>query len=264
MEDLNISNTSLGVSPENAPTDIPPKSKGKGMVLAVGAVILILILGGVAFWAGIFKPSAQSDGSVSKSSTLAPSSNNFSAKGARVNGEEISAAQVDDRAKVILADIQAQGVQIGAEQENFAKQQALQQLINEALLLQAAAKANIAVSDEQVENQFKSVAKSFATPEEFDQALAKNNTTADQLKADIKRQFTIQAYLDSQIDQNTITASDKEIEDLYNQYAVNTPEMPPFDSVKPQLEQQLRQQKFNQQVKQLLQKLASEAQIEIL
>ncbi len=263
MEDLNISNTSPDTSPESTSSDTSPKNKGKGAILAAGAVILILVLGGAAFWAGIFKQSP-SGGENKQADLLFSGEGDFSAQGARVNGEEISAAQVDDRAKVILADMRAQGVQIGPEQENFAKQQALQQLINEALLLQAAAKANITISDEQVESQFQSVANSFTSPEEFSQALAKNNTTADQLKADIKRQFTIQAYLDSQIDKNTVTASDKEIEDLYSQYAANTPEMPPLDSIKPQLEQQVRQQKFNQQVKQLLQKLASEAQIEIL
>ena len=232
--------------------------------MAASAVILILILGGAAFWAGIFRQTEEPAGKQSGAGSLPTQNSNFSARGARVNGEEISADQVDKRAKVILADMQAQGVQIGPEQKNFAKQQALQQLINEALLLQAAAKANITISDEQIESQFQSVANSFASPEEFNQALAKNNTTADQLKTDIKRQFTIQAYLDSQIDKNVIAVSNKEIEDLYNQYAANTPGMPPLDSVRSQLEQQLSQQKFSAQVKQLLQKLASEAQIEIL
>ena len=254
MKDTKFSHQQSDPS-DNTAGNTPSKGKGKAVVLAVSAIVLILALGGVAFWAGVFPgKEAQINQKPSTSKEV----------WARVNGEEITDKKMQERVSILLSDALAQGVEVTQEQRQLVNQQALQQLINETLLLQAAQQAGVVVDDSVVENQYQQIVASFSSPDDFDQALAKNGTTAQGLKNDIKRQLTIQAYLDTQIDKNKIQVNDKDVEDLYNQYAANADNIPPLEVIAPQIKQQLEQQKYTEQVTLLLQKLADNAQIEIL
>lgn len=235
-----------------------PKSTSKILWIVLGLVLVIVAAAAVfAFDKGFFNAGGDD------TAILGNTPSEESDIAARVNKAEITNDQVAARVQLILSNTQAQGTQITPDLVVAARQQALQQLINETLILQAAQDSNIAASDEAVQAQYDTFASSFPSPEQFQQALSDNNATEQEIKADITRQLTIQQYIDENTDSESIVVTDEEVKNLYDQYSEQG-EIPAIDEVRGQLEQQLRQQKLNAQIDQLIQKLADAANIEIL
>src|SRR5262245_34191713 len=97
---------------------------------------------------------------------------------ARVNGKDITAAQLDKQVQT-----QVQGAeQPAAEEVQALKLQALNQLINDQILLERAAAANLSASDAEVDvkfNEFKSQGQ--YTEEKFQELLKEQKTTTEDI-----------------------------------------------------------------------------------
>lgn len=230
---------------------------GKLVGLAIGAVIIIA--GAVALFALDGNPLAQftgsQDGSARSGDVVA-----------RVNGEEVTRGELDARVLQTEQQLQAQGQGAQLEQEDAREQleqQALEQLISQKLILQAAAEANITVSDEQVEQQFQQTVSQLGSGDALDQQLAQFGLTQETFRQSIRDQLTVQQYLAQTVDQSAITVSDEEIQATYDQISAQQ-DVPPLAEVRDQVEAQLRQQKQNTQINELVQNLRADADIEIL
>lgn len=99
--------------------------------------------------------------------------------------------------------------------------QTLQNLINEELIKQESQKANIQVTDADVEKEMASLKKSFSSEEEFQAALKQYNMSLDKLKSDISVQVQLRKLLEPQV-----KITDADIKDYYdkNLESLKTPE----------------------------------------
>lgn len=118
-----------------------------------------------------------------------------------INGEEITQMQLDEQwdSLPVIAKMQ------------ITKDQLLEELVQETLLLQEAEKQNVIVSDEEVE-QFINIQlnQMGMTYKQFEEALASQGTSAEEMKEIYQKQLTVAKLFDKTID-NTLNASEEEI-----------------------------------------------------
>lgn len=180
---------------------------------------------------------------------------------ASVNGAIISQEELQTQ----MAQQQASLAALGAgntPDETVLREQALNALISEELLLQAASEAGITVTDEEVNAQIEATRAQFPDEEAFNTALESEGFTEESLREQVQEQLTIQKYINSEIDLDAITVTDEEIQSLYDQVAA-TQDVPPLSEIRTQVEAQIQQQKEQGFVGQLLEKLRDAANIEI-
>jgi foldase protein PrsA len=89
--------------------------------------------------------------------------------------------------------------------------QTLETMISEELVKQESDKANIQVTDADLEKELDQIKKSFSSDEQFTQALASYNMTLESLKADMHTQVQLRKLLEPQV-----KISDEEIKTYYD------------------------------------------------
>ncbi len=253
------------VEPTAKPVTKKKRTSNKNILLAGGGVIVLVIIAlAIIFFTGgmdRFLADSQTD----DNNTTDQSQNQDNNKTvAIVDGQKITQAEVNDRTGLIIAGFNVPANQITNEQKVQARQIALQQLINEMLILKAAQSSGITVSTDEVQGELDKIIGNFPDEQSFNQALSKNNLTVDNLKNDITRRLIIQKYIDANTNGSSIEVTDDEVGQLYDQYAANQDNMPDIEEIRKQLEQQIYQQKLNKQVDALIKKLQDAADITIL
>ena len=144
---------------------------------------------------------------------------------------------------------------------------ALDLLIGQTLLLQAAKQAGITASSTATEMQLTSTKAQFNDESTYQQALAARSMTEDDLRSKISDGLVIQAYLDQQINLSTLAATDAEIKSLYDQLTSQQPSTstpPPLNQVRDQVAQLVAQQKQQEATNTLVAQLRAAAQVQIL
>lgn len=150
-----------------------------GIALIAAAIIIALI---VIFW-----PQGGNDAVVT------------------VNGEPILQEEVDFQYNLLPA----------AYQQTFTREQVLEQIIDEELVVQAAVAKGITVSDEEVLKRIQAIiAENQISLSEFQENLAQYNVTQERFEELIRRQQLIDAYLNMTLTPSP--ADETTLEALYN------------------------------------------------
>lgn len=169
---------------------------------------------------------------------------------ATVNGEEIMQEDVAEMQELYAA----QGMPISEEQ-------ALEQLIQQEVLYQAA--AEYLPTEEEAEEQLEAqVAMMGMTMEEFHEALQNEGLSYDEQLKDFRRQLAIQDFLHEAVEAPEVT--EEEAKEFYEEYKQQYPEeeLPPFEEVEPQIVMQLEQQKQQEAMGPFIEELREKADIE--
>ncbi len=185
---------------------------------------------------------------------------------ALVNGTPITRAQLT-KAESQIAAQQGLSATSTAAQAQF-QSNALDSLIAETLLSQAAQKAGITASSSAVDAQVASAKSQFSTPSEYQLALAAQGMTEADLRAQISKNFAINTYLEQQLNLANATATVAEIQAAYNQVkaqqAPGATPLQPLAQVRTQVAQMIVQQKQQQSVSAYVAQLRSVADVKIL
>lgn len=129
---------------------------------------------------------------------------------ATVNNKEI---QGTDLEKYYKATVGNNPQQPSPEEAGILRLKILENLIQDEILQQQAAKFNLTASDEDVNARLTEM-KAPYTQEEFDRSLQQHNQTLDDLKRDIRRQLTTTKLLNKEIE-SKINITDAEISAYY-------------------------------------------------
>ncbi|MFS0820694.1 SurA N-terminal domain-containing protein [Bacillus sp. 1P02SD] len=183
-----------------------------------------------------------------------------------VNDQKISGSDYNSA----LASVQGFMQQMGQdptskEAAEQAKNQTIDSLIGQTLLLQDADKKNYNVSDAEINKKLDEIKKQFKTEEEFETALKKSGMDMKTFETQIADDIKLQQYVEKEVPVGEIT--DEEIQKMYNQFAEQGKstgqEIPKLEEVKPQIEQSLQQQKQQEKLAQQVEELKKTAKIDI-
>ncbi|HBT20683.1 MAG TPA: hypothetical protein DEA47_04915 [Peptococcaceae bacterium] len=135
---------------------------------------------------------------------------------ARVNGEKITLSELNKKVEEIKAGLESQGIDIESEEGQSAmgkvEEEALNQLINETLLLQEAEKQGVLAGDDEVQRRLREIKKNFSS-EEFESLLKAQNLT----ERDFKKQLKLQLSADALFNKVTkdVKVSDGELREYF-------------------------------------------------
>jgi parvulin-like peptidyl-prolyl isomerase len=183
-----------------------------------------------------------------------------------VNDKEILGSDYNSA----LASAQGQMQQMGQdptskEAAEQVKQQTIDSLVGQTLLLQEADKKSYKVSEADINKQLDEIKKQFKTEKEFEAALKKSGMDMKTLETQIADEIKLKKYVEKEFPASEIT--DEEIQKTYDQYAeqgkTTGQEVPKLEEVKTQIEQSLQQQKQQEKLVQQVEKLKKNAKIEI-
>lgn len=226
------------------------KSKHKKIILF--AVTLLVIIGAVSY----FLPD--------KFNILSILNLSNSSLAAVVGDEKITKNDLSDRVNKNKEVFKQQGVDLSDEKvlEKINKQ-TLDEMINEKVLLQNAKKEGITASDDEVSVAYDNLVSKFKSKDDFNKELSALSFTEKSLKENINKQIVLKRYVEKNTDIKNITATKEEIRNLYNNYKTNQKDMPNFEEIEKQLENEVKQQKIRVMVEAFIEKIKKETEIKI-
>jgi len=190
---------------------------------------------------------------------------------AEVNGTEIEKAEFEDAYQQQYQQMAMQSQMSGGKvDENGLKKQVVDNLVNTELLVQEADDRGIEVSQEQADAELTKLAKQngMKSGDEFAKALEKQGMDRETVDEQLQAQVQIQQLLAEET--GDTKPSEKELRALYQtakaqqeQAGKKGQKVPPFEQVKPQLVDQLEQQKQSEAASTLIEKLRKDAEIEV-
>jgi peptidyl-prolyl cis-trans isomerase SurA len=182
---------------------------------------------------------------------------------ALVNGVAISQETFDAQLATSIATFTSQGIDV-EDPVNLLqiKNQVLDNLINNEVLNQAVLTSDIEITPEEVDAEIANLLSQAGSQEALDAQLATAGLTEEGLRSDIIRQLATQRYLAQNVDVNSVTVSDEEVQKFYDDSKVAQPDLPPLDEVRDQAVQQLTVNKQQALVNDFIVSLRAEAEIE--
>ena len=140
---------------------------------------------------------------------------------ATVNGHSITYAELD---KQFQAQFSSSNERSSDDQMMIQRLEVLRTLIDNQIMLQRAEKLSLMATDSEVDTKFTEL-KSPYTQEEFQRQLAARKMSADDLKAQIRQDLSIQKLINKEITSH-INISDKDVAEFYaaNKSSFNFPE----------------------------------------
>lgn len=182
-----------------------------------------------------------------------------------VNGQKIMRLVYDERYAQLASIITSQGQSATTTEAQAAiKNQTLDNLVTETLLLQAADKEGIKTDEKAVDTAFTQNKSQFPDEAEFKKALTAQGYTESTFKEFLTKDNIIRQYLTAHVDLSSAPATKEEVEALYKQAAANDKTVPPLEQVRAQVENQINQQKQQQLISNFIQQLRASSTVETL
>lgn len=184
----------------------------------------------------------------------------------KVNGEKVPKSLYDKNYEQLALQAASQGADAAdpATAEQI-KKQAIDVLVNSALLKQAARKAGIVVTPEQINERYQGIVEAQGGEEALAARMAELKITKDGLMSDIEDEILIQTHLDTAIDLTSIEVTKEEVDAFYKSVTSN-PEVkvPPLEEVRTEVEQEIRYGKQQEQIGAYIETLKKDAEVEVL
>ena len=247
-----------------------------GLVLAA-ALLAVSACGGSGDGSG--KADASDKPTSKESSEGAPQAQEPDLEGvpdvvAEVNGEEVTK---DEFAAAYSAQLQQATVQAQASGQqpdaDAVKKQTADILVDTELLTQEAESRDIVVSDQDVDDELAALAKQnqLASADELLAALEKQGTTEDQARSPVETQVLVEQLVADET--GPVEPTEKDLRTIYQQAKQQQAQMgqqggqqqklPPYDKVKPQLEEQAKTDQIGKVAQAMIKDLRKDADITI-
>lgn len=140
------------------------------------------------------------------------------------------------------------------------KEQTLDRLITQELLMQEAEKEGIEISDEEVNSELDEIKEQVG--ENFDDQVKEIGMNEESFKDQLSNELLISKYADEKI--KTEEVSDDEAKEMYENLEQQNEEIADFDEIKDELKQSIEEQKKQEELQAKVEELKESADIEKL
>ena len=244
---------------DDAPKSATPFYKKYSMQLSI-AVAVIIVLGAGGY---VYAKNYVHDGIIAtiggKDIYLYPQGGVV----AVVNGTKIYRKEFNESVALVEQSATAQGIDLtDATIKSKIQQQALDVLISNSLIHEAAEKAGFSVSDDEVQAKYDELVKQLGTKEELTKRMGEMGLTEEKLRSNIKERVLADKYVQSETDIENLKVSDAEVQEFIKNISTGNTKLPPLDQIRPQIEAQILSQKQQQIYTTLVDKLRAGATID--
>jgi len=135
---------------------------------------------------------------------------------ARVNGEVITVTDLDLRVQSIAAQNPALfDPEMGGMDAGVARQHILGAMVDEALLMQEAARVGVRISNDAVREEVDTFVDTYPSPELFEEALRENSLTFEMFKEQVRHVMIVDSLLEVVVPVDSVT--DQDVNDYYQE-----------------------------------------------
>ncbi len=244
------------------PPVVAATSAHRQVLKQYGIAFLIVAIMGGALWYLLEKQGRVQTGVFAKITALVRPE----PAAVKVNGEKIAQSLYQKNYEQLALQAASQGADAAdpATAEQI-KKQAIDVLVNSALLKQAAHKAGIVVTPEQITERYQGIVDAQGGEEALTARMAELKITKDGLMKDIEDEILIQTHLDTAVDIKSIEITKEEVDAFYKSVTSN-PEVkvPPLEEVRDQVEQEIRYGKQQELIGEYIETLKKDAEVEVL
>jgi FKBP-type peptidyl-prolyl cis-trans isomerase (trigger factor) len=237
-------------------------SARRQMMKQYGIAFLIVALMGGALWYMLEKQGRVETGLFDKITAFVRPE----PAAVKVNGEKIAQSLYQKNYEQLALQAASQGADAAdpATAEQI-KKQAIDVLVNSALLKQAARNAGIVVTPEQITERYQGIVDAQGGEEALAARMAELMITKEGLMSDIEDEILIQTHLDTAVDIKSIDVTKEEVDAFYKSVTSN-PEVkvPPLEEVRDQVEQEIRYGKQQELIGAYIETLKKDAEVEVL
>ncbi|WP_117168749.1 SurA N-terminal domain-containing protein [Paraliobacillus sediminis] len=175
-----------------------------------------------------------------------------------VNGEEINGATYN----MIYSQVKTQLFESGADTEDLelVKEQTLQAIISQEVLMQDAVAKGIEVPDEEVDAYIEESIGQFDSEEQFNEALENLDYTMESYREQARVQLQQEAYIEQEF--ADVEISDEDIEAYYEEISSQGEDVPELNQVRDQIESQLANSQLQEKLTERITQLKEEAEVE--
>ena len=157
-----------------------------------------------------------------------------------VNGEKIKQSEIDKRIKQILSSPQAQGIDTtDPTLLTQVRQQVLNELINTAILLQAAEEAGIVSDPEAVEEEYQLAVTQNGGEEALTEQLSIGGISIAEFRENLRDQLIIREFITVNTTIFSQSVTEEEVAEFYEQITASQEGVPPLSEIRLQVETQL-------------------------
>jgi FKBP-type peptidyl-prolyl cis-trans isomerase (trigger factor) len=188
------------------------------------------------------------------------------APAATVNGQDIKVTDLESGIEQLSQAAVQQGFDpTDPEVQSEIRSQAVEMMINTALLEQAALENDVSVETEAIDVRITELAEAAGGKESLLERLAEFEIDEAQLRSDVEEELTIRALLDTVFTEADAVVTEQEIIEVYQNAAASNggQPLPPLAEVSAQIEQQLLQNKEQEAIEAYVQSLRAAADITI-
>lgn len=184
---------------------------------------------------------------------------------ANVNDEQIKGNEYNSALQQVESSFRSQG-QDPSDDKVYkqAKQQAIDSVVGQELMLQDADKKGYEPSDKEIKKQYDEqmgqLEQQVGGKDKLKKAMDKQNISVDQLKKQAAMQLQLEMYLDKEA---PVKVSEDEIKSAYDQYKKNTKDAGKFKDIKPGLKDQVKGQKQQPKISKLTDQLKKKGDVDI-
>ncbi|WP_088105292.1 SurA N-terminal domain-containing protein [Halalkalibacter urbisdiaboli] len=191
---------------------------------------------------------------------------------ATVNGEEINkdlfVTSLQQEANMYASQGMDFSSEDGEELLTMLKQDIVDRLVNERVLMQTVEEQGIEASEEEIDTELQTQMQlvQIESEEQLEQALSAQNMTIEQFRSELEKHVKLNKYIEQNMDKPSVT--EDELREAYDEIVAMNPEaeeadIPSFEEYKDDLESQLQDQKQQEQLQVLLEELREESEITI-
>jgi parvulin-like peptidyl-prolyl isomerase len=167
-----------------------------------------------------------------------------------VNGREIPRAELNARVDEASEQYAMYGIEVNSSLLSQIRQEILDELIDEALLIQGAAAAGITIDESEVDEYYLSMVESYESEEVFLVLLAEYGFTVESFRTRIREQMSVQRLADQFIEDNVdpadLAITEAEMKERYDYYTEMMDDPPPFEEVKEYIAEELRNERIQE------------------
>ena len=181
-----------------------------------------------------------------------------------VNGIKIPRNEFESSVVILKQNAVQQGVDMSAPgADEKIKTEALDTLINNALLIGGAKTAGIIADETKVEEQYDVLVQNLGGEETLKKRMAEIGLTEEKLEDNIRDRIIADTFIEQGTDIEGLTVTEDEVTTFIKSISTEGAELPPLDQITPQIKAQLLQEKQQGVLLDFLEKLRNEARIKI-
>jgi|GEM_PF-1684046 len=166
-----------------------------------------------------------------------------------VNGESIARKDLDTRVGQIYEEYARYGYEVTRELRTSIRQDVLDEMIEEMLLLQAARAAGIVITDAEVDEYYLGVAADYGGEDVLQSLIVENGYTVATFKAAVAEGLAIERfqelYIAENVEASLLLVTAAEVRERYDHYMEQYYDLPPLEEIASFIEEELRTEKLS-------------------